>query len=389
MAMARSLHRWLQHQQARLALRRGLTYLRKDNFPKAIAAFDAAILHHPDPGRILRQRAKVHWQRGDGAAAEADYNQALGLNPADGLAYGSRGLLRYEQGDEAGALADWAQALQVDPKNATVYYNRGLLYAQTQQPEAALADFDRAIALQPLLAPAYLHRGKVRYSLGDEAGAMADWELALCNDLRLEEASQWLQTLRQAAHRETLAQDVATVIPDHITLEAELRHDTLRLSLRRPVGTPVNYFALRDRLRDRLVELQLPRIRRFQLLGWAGDATLADWNQTYAVYDRAPCPPTYWRAALASTLLLFPPCGVVALIYAAQVRQAYRRGDYPLAAQASQTVKGLCLSSGAIAGLLLFCLLGYGVYTQVELTDPSPLAKTALLPSNDGDRPIQ
>lgn len=378
--MARSLHRWLQHQQARLALRRGLAYLRKDIFPKAIAALTDAITHHPDPARVLRQRARVHWQQGDTPAARADYDQALALNPQDCLAYGSRGLLRYEQGDQAGALADWHQALHIDPQNATVYYNRGLLYAQTHRWERALADLDQAIALQPLLAAAYLHRGKVRYQLGNEAGAVEDWKMALCNDLRLEEASQWLQTLNQEAQRQTLAQQLAIALPPEFTVEAETSGDTLRLCLHRPLGTPVKYFALRDTLRDRLVELELPQIRRFQLMGKSGESTLAEWNQTYAIYDRVPCPPTHWRAALASTLLLCPPFGVVALIYAAQVRQAYRRGDYPIAARASKTVKGLCLGSGAIAGLLLFVLMGYGVYTQVEVTPPSPTAKTALLP---------
>jgi tetratricopeptide (TPR) repeat protein len=379
--MARSLHRWLQHQQARLALRRGLAYLRKDNFPKAIAALTDAIAHHPNPARVLRQRAQGHWQWGDTSAARADYDQALTLNPQDCLAYGSRGLLRYGQGDEAGALADWHQALHIDPQNATVYYNRGLLYAQTQRWERALADLDQAIARQPLLAAAYLHRGKVRYQLGDAPGAVEDWEMALCNDLRLDEASQWLQTLNQEAQRQTLIQQLVVALPPEFAIEADINGDTLRLSLHRPLGTPVNYFALRDTLRDRLVELELPEVRRFQLTGKAGEATLAEWNQTYAIYDRLPCPPTHWRAALASTLLLFPPFGVVALTYAAQVRQAYRRGDYPIAARASKTVKGLCLGSGAIAGLLLCGLMGYGVYTQVEITPPSPSAKTALLPS--------
>jgi tetratricopeptide (TPR) repeat protein len=289
--MARLLHRWLQHQQARLALRRGLAYLRKDNFPKAIAALTDAIAHHPNPARVLRQRAQVHWQRGDTSAARADYDQALTLNPQDCLAYGSRGLLRYGQGDEAGALADWHQALHIDPQNATVYYNRGLLYAQTQRWERALADLDQAIARQPLLAAAYLHRGKVRYQLGDAPGAVEDWEMALCNDLRLDEASQWLQTLNQEAQRQTLIQQLAVALPPEFAIEADISGDTLRLSLHRPLGTPVNYFALRDTLRDRLVELELPEVRRFQLTGKAGEATLAEWNQTYAIYDRLPLPP--------------------------------------------------------------------------------------------------
>ena len=380
---------WLQQQRARFCLRRGLAYLRKDNFPKAIALLSEAIAAHPTPALVYRHRARVHWQRGHLSAAQTDLDQAIALDPQDALAYGGRGLLRYQQGDRDGALADWDQALQGNTHNATVYYNRGLLYAQEQQWTAALADLDAAIALQPLLAEAYLHRGKVHQALGDLDSAIRDWKLALCNDLRLDEARQCLQSLRQESVNQDLCETLQSAIPPEAVLNLTVRHDTLTLELHRPVGTPINYFTLPDRLRDCLVALQLPRLRRFHLMARAGEATLAEWNQTYQIYDRVPCPPTHWRAALASTLLLCPPFGVVALIYAAQVRQAYRRGDYPLAAKASQTVRGLCLGSGAIAGLLLFILMGYGIYTQVDMNTPNAPAKAALLPPQRHPTPPQ
>ncbi len=315
---------------------------------------------------VYRHRAQAHWSNGDSAAAQADYDQALALDPTDALAYGSRGLLRYEQGDMTGAMADWAIALQHNPHNATVYYNRGLVYAQTQCLSQALADFDQALDRQPLLAEAYLHRGRVRYDLGDRAGAIQDWQLALCNDLRLDDARQWLLTLQQESDNQALCQQFEAVLPPTVTVQAQLRGDTLLLSLRRPVGTPINYFTLSEALRDRLVTLQLSQIRRFQVMAWAGDSTLAEWNQAYSIYHQLPCPPAHWRAALLSTLLLCPPVGIVALIYAAQVRPAYRRGDYPVAIRISQTVRGLCLSSSAIAALLLGVLMGYGIYSHVE-----------------------
>ncbi len=96
------------------------------------------------------------------------------------------------------------------------------------------------------------------------------------------------------------------------------------------------------------------------------------------IYDKAPCPPARWRDAVATTVLLFPPFGVLALVLAAQVKPAYRRGDYPIAARASQAVRKLCLSSGAIMGMMLFGLASYGVYTYVEGEYPNPAAKTAM-----------
>ncbi|MEL7028585.1 MAG: metallophosphoesterase, partial [Pseudomonadota bacterium] len=38
---------------------------------------------------------------------------------------------------------------------------------------------------------------------------------------------------------------------------------------------------------DRLVELQLPVVRRFRLIAKAGDSSLSEWDQTYNIYDKA------------------------------------------------------------------------------------------------------
>jgi tetratricopeptide (TPR) repeat protein len=371
---------WVQRQQARFSFRRGVNLARQENLSGAIAAFTDALANHLKPEEIYLKRGIIHWRKENAQAALADFNQAIALSPYDPRAYGNRGLVRYHLGDVEGALADWAIALHYRPEDPTVRYNRGLLYTQQGKPESALADFDIALRKNPLLAEAYLHRGRIKHDLGDLAGAVKDWELALCNDLRLEEAHTRLMKLRHASQDATLTRQIAAVLPPGFTLKIEQRHDLLILTLHRPLGAPVNYFKLPNVLRETLISLQIPEARKFRLLAQAGDSTLAEWDQTYGIYDRIPCPPTHWRAALATTLLLFPPFGILALVYAVQVRQAYKQGDYPIAVRASQAAKKLCLSSGALMGLMLFLLAGYGVYTHVEVKYPNPSAKTALLP---------
>lgn len=368
--MAPPQHSWLQRQRARLALRRGLAHLRKGHDQAAIAALTQALIAHPHPGMVYRQRAMAYRHQEQWAAALADYERAIVVDPQDTVAYGSRGLLRYEQGDRDGAMADWDKALTLDPTNATVRYNRGLVYAQGRQLTAALGDLDAALAQNPLLAEAYLHRGQVRYDLGDTEGAIQDWELALRNDLRLEMAQERLLHLAQAARQETVCQHIAAALPPAITVGVETQGDKAVLSLHRPVGTPVNYFTLPQSLRPPLIALQLPQVRRFQILGRAGDASLAEWNQTYGLYDQLPCPAPRWRR-VAAAVALCPPVGLVAVVYAAQVHPAHRRGDYPLALRLSQTVRGLCFSSGAIAVALLVGVMSYGIY-RLEANPPTP-----------------
>lgn len=381
--MTRPLQFWVRSQRGRYLLRCGTNLMQQGNLDKAIAVLTVALSKHLKPEEIYLQRGLAHWQQNELDHALADFNEAIALCPHEARAYSHRGLVRYELNNEMGALADWAIALRYQPKDATVRYNRGLVYAQKQQYAEALADFDVALDTNPLLSEAYLHRGKVKHQLDDIPGAVKDWELALCNDLRLDEARQLLTQMHQHNQDATLQNYFQDLLPQGVSVAVEQQGPNLTLMLNRTVGTPINYFKLPNALKERLVKLQLSEVRRFRLIAKAGNSSLSEWDQTYNIYDKVPCPPPHWRAALASTFLLFPPFGVVALVYASQVKQAYDRGDYPIAARASFTVKRLFLSSGAAMGLLLFVLASYGVHTYVEGMDYNPGAKPALLSESE------
>lgn len=377
--MTRPLQSWVRRQQGRYLLRCGLNLMQRGDTEAAIASLTKATTLHPNASEVFLKRGVAYFQQESYGAALEDFNKAIELDADNVQAYGHRGLVRYQMDDEAGALKDWEIALNLYPGEATIRYNRGLVFAQKGQYEAALADFDIAIAQNPLLAEAYLHRGKARHELGEVTEAVKDWEIALCNDLRLNEAHQLLVQTQVSTDQDSLQDKFADLLPEGFSLTTEQQGSLLTLTLHRPVGTPVNYFKLPNDLRDRLVVLQIPEVRRFRLLAKAGNSSLSEWDQTYGIYDKTPCPPAHWRDALATTLLLFPPLGIVALVLAAQVEPAYRRGDYPIAARASKAVRKLCLSSGAIMGLMLFGLASYGVYTYVEGEYPNPGAKTAFV----------
>ncbi len=381
--MRRVMQDWVRCQQVKLLLRRGMNLMQQGNGSAAVTTFSQALAQSPDLSEGYLQRGCAYLQQEMYDRAIADFSAAIALSPHCVEAYRYRGLARYEQNDVPGALSDWEQALHHDPTDAIVHYNRGLVYAQQGQYGAALADFDAALGQNPLLAEAYLHRGCMKQRLGDLTGAIQDWELAVCNDLRLEEAQTLLAQVRQLAANASLQKHFADLLPDGVSLSATREGEVIVLQLRRSVGTPLSYFTLSDRLRDRLIDLQLPAIRRFRLIAKAGDSSLSEWDQTYPIYDKAPCPPARWRDALITTLLLFPPFGVLALVLAAQVKPAYQRGDYPSAMSASRAVRKLFLSSSVIMGVMLFGLASYGVHTYVEGDYPNPSAKTAYRPPQE------
>lgn len=351
---------WFQQQRARFYHRRGLDAISKGNLQDAIARLTRALPNHPRPARIHLALGNIHWQQGDIQGAIADFSQAILCDPTCTKAYGNRALLRAEQGYTDSALADWQQGLLHSPNNAVMLYNRGLFYLQQQQLEAALADLNRALEIDPNLAEAYFHRGNLLSRQGHWEAAIKDWELAVCNDLRLDQAKDYLRYAQQVNQQHQLSQQIqqALAMPD-LNIDVEKNGPQLEIAVHRPKGTGINYMTLPDRIRSKLVPLQIPGVRQFKLIGKVGEQNFPEWQQIYKLYQNLPCPPTYLRRAWLTALCLFPPFGIPALMYSLRVRRAYRRGDYPTAMLASKAARTLCVTGSALMSGLVVLSLGY------------------------------
>ncbi|MBW4655076.1 MAG: tetratricopeptide repeat protein [Kaiparowitsia implicata GSE-PSE-MK54-09C] len=358
---------WLRHCVSRWWVRQGTTHLRKSCYPQAIAAFARALPYHPKPADLLCQRGLAHWRNRDSDSALADFDRAIALNPSFAKAYGNRGLIYYDQGNVDRALANWNLALQHQPTYAEARYNRGLLLAQQQDYPSALIDFDQALKVNPNLVEAYLHRGDIRAELGDRLGAIKDWELALLNDLSLEPARKRLLAARKESRDLNLSKTLQDILnSDDLTVEAHVNGNHLDVMIDRTLGAAVNYFNLANEVRKQLQKLQLNGIRRFRLIGRVGDRGHPEWNQSYTLYDNVACPPCYWGLAVLSTTVLFPPLGLAALIFAAQIKPRFRRGDIDAAQHTSKIVKALIILSGGIFVLMLLTLISYLIITPSD-----------------------
>ncbi|MEM9164954.1 MAG: tetratricopeptide repeat protein, partial [Cyanobacteria bacterium P01_F01_bin.4] len=343
--MTSFINDWYRRQTAKLAYRRGSNYAKQTNYQQSIHALTQALDQHPNPADVYVMRGLSHWKLGEMGAAIADFESALALDPTHPKAHGNRGLLRYESGDEAGALADWAIALVHCPNYAEIYYNRALVYAQQGCYAEALADLDQTLVIQPNWAEAYFHRGNVRSHLGDQVGAKNDWEIAACNDFSFEEVKEKLQAIQDTCRSDALTDPLQkALVEKKIAAQIERIDDHhLAITVHREVGVGISYFTLPGLIREVLIPLELPGITRFKLVGHvtnpqSPDWSKQEWSQEYDLYTDQPCPPSNWQIAL-STLVTFPPIGVTALIYAAQVKQHYKQGNYPAAVNASRVVK--------------------------------------------------
>ncbi|MGF1570918.1 MAG: tetratricopeptide repeat protein [Nodosilinea sp.] len=379
--MASHVHHWLLKQHARYRYRQGLDQVRRGNLGLALETLPNALDYHPCPADVYVELGKTHWQAGATDAALSYFNQALEADPSNVRAYGNRGLLYSQQGHEAEALADWNQALDYHPGHGLIHYNRGLLYSRQKNYPAALADFDQAIKVNPNLAEAYLHRGNVREQLDDWDAAIHDWELALCNDLNLTQARLKLNH-RQAVYRDQmLSQRLQTELGlAEVEVVAQHQEDEIHVAVYRPVGVGINYFTLPDQIRALLISWQMSEVRKFRLTAQVKDQPVVEWQGRYSLFQGQPCPPARWRLVMLTAFVIFPPLGIPALVYAMNLRQAYRRGDYLTALQASKTIYGLCRMGGAIALTLVTLGAAYGGYRHIadQITLPSEPALHSL-----------
>lgn len=358
--MGHHVHNWFLKQQARYRYRRALAQVRKGNLGVALETLPNALDHPPSPADIHVTLGKTHWQAGQPDAALDHFSRAIAEDPTNVKAYGNRGLLHYQRGEASQALEDWNRALEHQPGNALIHYNRGLLYLHQKQYPEALTDFDQAIVANPNMAEAYLHRGDLREHLGDWAGAVHDWELALCNDLNLAPARNKLQEAKKAYRDYDLSRRLKGGLEfEQVEVEAEQQGDEIQIDIYRPLGVGINYFSLPNQVRALLANWQILGVRRFHITARVTNQDVVEWQGSYALYQGQPCPPARWRSVLLTAFLIFPPLGIPALVYAINLKQAYRRGDYLTALRASRTIQALCRAGGVMTLTLITLLTGY------------------------------
>jgi tetratricopeptide (TPR) repeat protein len=141
---------------------RGIAYLDRGDFDRAIADFDRVIELRPDTSKAFYNRAISYLRRGEFERAVKDFDRVVQLTPDyapgfrnRGNAY--RGLLAFDR-----AIQDYDQAIKLSPEYAVAFSNRGVAYMNKELYDRAIEDFDKVVRLKPDDGHSYRDRGSAR-----------------------------------------------------------------------------------------------------------------------------------------------------------------------------------------------------------------------------------
>ena len=136
----------VQPQDANAYFDQGNVYRSKDDYDRAIEAFNKATNLNPNFAGAYNHRGVVYLDKGDYDCAIADFTTAIDLNP-DFVdeAYYNRGLAYHKKGEIDKALKDYTKAIGLNPKFVDeVYYNRGRVWLHLREWEKAKSDLAAA-----------------------------------------------------------------------------------------------------------------------------------------------------------------------------------------------------------------------------------------------------
>lgn len=160
-------------------LHRARAFVARQDYPRAIAAFDEVIALQPQFAKAIAERAFAREAAGDLAGAMIDHDAVLRLTPDRPNAWSHAGWIRALRGvdlDQALAYCDKAVDLEasIDPLDS-----RGFVHFRRGEFDLALADYDAALRLAPRSASTLYMRGFVKQRAGDPAAGSADIKKAL------------------------------------------------------------------------------------------------------------------------------------------------------------------------------------------------------------------
>ena len=115
-------------------------------------------LKKPETAKDFYKRG-VEWvKKGVFDKAIKDFDEAIQLNPKLADAFYSRGAV-LAQRVSATRQSNLDEAIRLNPKDAAAFYNRGVTWVKKDELEKAIKDYDEAIRLNPKYSEAFFNRG--------------------------------------------------------------------------------------------------------------------------------------------------------------------------------------------------------------------------------------
>lgn len=153
----------------------GTDFMKRDDYPNAIAAFSKALRFVPNDEKLLRKRCVCYaLSEADDLAIE-DCSRAIELKKTE-KAYSARATAYFRKGEYLNTIKDCSAALKIDP-SGIMYVLRGQALEHYGRPDLALKDYTSALQLEPGMMSALSARGGLYLRFGQTDKAQADLAL--------------------------------------------------------------------------------------------------------------------------------------------------------------------------------------------------------------------
>jgi tetratricopeptide (TPR) repeat protein/GT2 family glycosyltransferase len=130
-------------------LRQGILAFQQEDWPQALAHFDAAARLRPHSGEVHNHRARVYEQLGRIEEALECVDRALVIDPHNPADLRNRAVVLRKLKRPAEALASYEALLALLPNDVNALTRRALLLNELNRREEALASINRAAEVQP------------------------------------------------------------------------------------------------------------------------------------------------------------------------------------------------------------------------------------------------
>ncbi|MGD8883604.1 MAG: tetratricopeptide repeat protein, partial [Desulfobacterales bacterium] len=151
----------------------------RDDFPKAISAYQKTIEVKNDFLEAYFNLANIYKDQGDFDLALSYYQQALQINPNFFQARYNMGVVLQMQGKTNDAILAYQRTLQLKPDFAEAYNNMGTALREQEKLGPAIECFQEAVKLKPRYAQAYLNMGSAFHVQGQLDKAIESYQSAL------------------------------------------------------------------------------------------------------------------------------------------------------------------------------------------------------------------
>jgi tetratricopeptide (TPR) repeat protein len=192
----------------------GRRFLKRGDYPQALACLDRAIELNPNSVKALNSRAHAYVETGKSYLAIADSDSVLAMEPNNAIAHSNIGTAYLGLGILEEARRYLKISIELNPKRSIAHYSLGLVFQKDKKYRDAIRHFETAIRLKPNFPEAYNEMGISYAMLGEENKAVACFRKAIKLKPDYTDASYNLKLLTQPAHSQHIKKgDRITFVP--------------------------------------------------------------------------------------------------------------------------------------------------------------------------------